>query len=69
MSRIERSNEKFQRAGTKTDLHEARAEHREAISWKCASCNKMIEDQEDEAIYCRSCAVYWRDVDNGLFEE
>lgn len=50
-----------------SDLGEARVEMDEARSWVCASCDKMIEENE-EGSYCRSCASYWKDVQNGLFD-
>lgn len=53
----------------KVDLHEARAEAIETRLWQCRSCDTMIEDRMDDAPYCRSCGAYWRDVDNGLFDD
>lgn len=34
---------------------------------RCASCPTILEDHEKT--YCRSCASYWEDVGNGLFDE
>lgn len=33
----------------------------------CATCATILA--EDDETYCPTCASYWRDVDNGLFED
>jgi len=48
------------------DLGKSHVENAEVKSWTCASCDKMVET---EWVYCRSCAMYWADVDAGLFDE
>lgn len=45
------------------DLHDAV----DAETWKCQSCDKMIEDDHTKP-YCRYCGEYWKDVQNGLWE-
>jgi hypothetical protein len=49
-------------------LHEAEAEHAETTSWRCLSCDRMVEEERGEAAYCRYCEDYWNDVANGLFD-
>lgn len=39
----------------------------EVRSWKCESCDTLIETENSR--YCRACAAYWEDVRNGLFED
>jgi hypothetical protein len=45
----------------------AAAEHAEARSWTCGSCDTLVE--QDGERYCRSCAAYWRDVEAGVFDD
>ncbi len=52
----------------KLKTHEAESERDEAESWVCATCDNFIE-HEISAPYCRLCAMYWRDVANGVFDE
>lgn len=40
------------------DLAEAR--------WKCQTCDGVIASDED--IYCMHCKMYWKDVEEGLFD-
>jgi len=49
------------------ELREAAIENEEVRSWKCASCDTMIEEEGKR--YCRTCADYWRDVDAGMFDD
>lgn len=66
MSRIERSNDKFQRDRA-PDVFEARAENAEVKSWKCETCDLMIENFQQQ--YCRACSQYWTDVQMGVFDD
>jgi hypothetical protein len=66
MSRYERTADKFKR-GSKVRLPDAASEHAEATTWKCASCDRMVEG--DEGTYCMICDQYWRDVANGVFDD
>ncbi|TCU34090.1 hypothetical protein EV129_11373 [Rhizobium azibense] len=45
------------------DAESVAAEER---SWKCESCDKMIEEHGDGP-HCRHCAMYWEDVRKGVF--
>lgn len=36
-------------------------------AWKCASCDKFIEEGEPGP-YCRSCREYWEDVPNWAWD-
>lgn len=33
----------------------------------CATCPTILEEHEQH--FCRYCASYWEDVDNGLFDD
>lgn len=35
---------------------------------RVCACTQRIVDEGDEK-YCRTCAAYWRDVDNDLFDD
>jgi hypothetical protein len=52
--------------GKLNDLNEARAEDKEARSWKCESCTTLVEI---EGTHCRTCAQYWEDVAAGVFDD
>jgi hypothetical protein len=39
----------------------------EEAAWSCQSCGTMVEDNHPGP-HCRSCASYWQDVANGLFD-
>lgn len=51
----------------KFDERLARQEGEDAARWLCASCPTMIEP-EQPGPFCRNCASYWEDVENGIFE-
>jgi hypothetical protein len=34
--------------------------------YQCKTCDDVIEN--DAALYCRSCRIYWDDCANGLFD-
>lgn len=46
-------------------LREAASEAAEVRSWTCETCDTMVET---EGAHCRSCASYWQDVRDGLYE-
>ncbi len=48
------------------DILEAESENDEVRSWTCETCNTMVEG---DGPHCRSCASYWEDVRNGLFDD
>lgn len=48
-------------------LKRARQLIAEVQDWQCESCTKMLEEHEKR--YCWQCGEYWKDVDNGLFDE
>jgi rubrerythrin len=52
----------------KPKVHEAEAEAKEAKSWHCGTCGKMLEEHNNGPD-CRYCTQYWLDVDNGLFDD
>jgi len=41
-------------------VQDAEAKAAEERSWKCASCDTMIEDDRTKP-YCRACHEYWTD--------
>lgn len=45
--------------------HEAESILEEEASWVCRTCPTMLGDADQQ--YCRHCAAYWQDVQNGLF--
>ena len=47
-------------------MRQAEAETEEVRGWTCQTCNTMTEG---DGPHCRSCASYWADVSDGLFEE
>lgn len=34
---------------------------------ECATCPTILEEHDEK--YCRTCAPYWQDVENGLFDD
>lgn len=51
----------------KVDLRKALAEKDERDGDLCRSCEAPADDQW--APYCSSCGSYWREVEQGIFEE
>ena len=49
----------------RTDAETMAAEER---SWKCESCDRMIEENSGGS-HCRYCAMYWEDVAAGVFDD
>jgi len=50
-------------------LRRAQTESADVNSWKCKTCDRMIEGDDPCDVYCRYCASYWRDVDEGLWAD
>lgn len=50
----------------KIDLGAAILEKQEADSIKCKTCSAPAADEHEP--YCRSCAIYWQDCANGLWD-
>ena len=53
---------------SKPAIREAEDEYAEVRLWYCETCDAMIEDRV-AGPYCKSCAAYWEDVRNGLFDD
>lgn len=51
----------------KIKLGSALLEKEEADSVTCKTCAAPADDEHDP--YCMSCAIYWKDVENGLFDD
>lgn len=48
------------------NLQAAATEAAEVKAWTCKTCDVMVEAEGD---YCRACAQYWQDVENGIFDD
>lgn len=48
------------------DLNKAKAENAEVKSWTCKTCDTMVRAEGE---YCDACAQYWRDVEDGIFDD
>jgi hypothetical protein len=51
----------------KVDLREAMAENEEREGDLCRTCSAAAEEPWEP--YCASCATYWKEVDEGLFDK
>lgn len=52
---------------SKVNLREASLENEERKADKCATCSGPADEAYEP--YCMSCASYWEDVKNGLFDD